>query len=69
MLSGARGDVAAIKEGTERLAALRKSYEEVRDSIPTWPIEIMQMRGLVTLLILPVLLTLLPLLLGLFTQK
>jgi hypothetical protein len=69
MLSGARGDVAAIKEGTERLAALRKSYEEVRDSIPTWPIEIMQFRGLVTLLILPVLLTLLPLLLGLFTKQ
>ena len=68
MLSGARGDVAAIQEGTERLAALRKSYEEVRDSIPTWPIEIMQFRGLVTLLILPVLLTLLPLLLGLFAK-
>jgi hypothetical protein len=69
MLSGARGDVTAIREGTERLAALRKSYEEVRDSIPTWPIEIMQFRGLVTLLILPVLLTLLPLLLGLFTKQ
>lgn len=69
MLSEARGDVAAIQEGTERLAALRKSYEEVRDSIPTWPIEIMQFRGLVTLLILPVLLTLLPLLLGLFTKQ
>ncbi len=69
MLSGARGDVVAIKEGTERLAALRTSYEEVRDSIPTWPIEIMQLRGLVTLLILPVLLTLLPLLLGLFTKQ
>jgi hypothetical protein len=68
MLSGARGDVAAIKEGTERLAALRTSYEEVRDSIPTWPIEIVQLRGLVTLLILPVLLTLLPLLLGLFAK-
>jgi hypothetical protein len=68
MLSGTRADVAVINEGTERLAALRKSYEEVRDSIPTWPIEIMQFRGLVTLLILPVLLTLLPLLLGLFTK-
>lgn len=68
MLSGARGDVVTITEGTERLSALRKSYEEVRDSIPTWPIEIMQFRGLVTLLVLPVLLTLLPLLLGLFTK-
>jgi hypothetical protein len=69
MLSGTSGDVAAIKEGTERLAALRTSFEEVRDSIPTWPIEIMQLRGLVTLLILPVLLTLLPLLLSLFTRQ
>jgi hypothetical protein len=69
MLSGARGDVAAIKEGTERLAALRASYEEVRDSIPTWPIEIVQLRGLVTLLVLPALLTLLPLLISLFTGQ
>lgn len=68
MLSGDRGNVAVITEGTERLAALRKSYEEVRDSIPTWPIEIVQLRGLVTLLILPVLLTLLPLFLGLFAK-
>jgi len=62
-------DVAAIKEGTKRLVALRKRYEEVRDSFPTWPIEIMQLRGLVTLLILPLLLALLPLLLGLFTKQ
>ena len=68
-MSGAMSDLAAINEGTERLAALRKRYDEVRDSFPTWPIEIMQLRGLVTLLILPVLLALLPLLLDLFTKK
>ena len=62
-------DVAKIKAGTKRLVALRKRYEEVRDSFPTWPIEIMQLTGLVTALILPVLLALLPLLIDLFTKK
>jgi hypothetical protein len=68
-MSGAMGDTAAINEGTERLVALRKRYEEVRNSFPTWPIEIMQLRGMMTLLILPVLLALLPLLVDLFTKK
>lgn len=68
-MSRAMSDVAAINEGTEQLVALRKRYEEIRDSFPTWPIEIMQFRGLVTLLVLPILLTLLPLLLDLFTKK
>jgi hypothetical protein len=68
-MSGAMSDLAAINEGTERLVALRKRYEEVRDSFPTWPIEVMQLPGLVTLLILPALPTLLPLLLDLFTKK
>jgi hypothetical protein len=68
MMSGGMSDLAEINEGTERLVALRKRYEEVRDSFPIWPIEIMQLRGLVTLLILPVLLSLLPLLLDLFMK-
>jgi hypothetical protein len=68
-MSGAMSHVAAINEGTERLVALRKRYEEVHNGFPTWPIEIMQLRGLALLLILPVLLTLLPLLLDLFTKK
>jgi hypothetical protein len=68
-MSGAMSHVAAINEGTERLVALRKRYDEVHSGFPTWPIEIMQLRGLALLLILPVLLTLLPLLLDLFTKK
>ena len=68
-LSGAMGDTVAINEGTERLTALQKRYEQIRDSFPTWPIEIVQLRGLVTLLVLPALLTLLPLLLDLFAKK
>jgi hypothetical protein len=68
-MSGTLGDTTVINEGTERLIALQKRYEQVRNSFPTWPIEIAQLRGLVTLLILPVLLALLPLLVDLFTKK
>jgi len=68
-MSGAMSHVTAMNEGTERLVAVRKRYEEVHSGFPTWPIEILQLRGLVMLLILPILLTLLPLLLALFTQK
>jgi hypothetical protein len=67
--SGAMGDTAAINEGTGRLTALQKRYEQVRNSFPTWPIEIAQLRGLVTLLILPVLFALLPLLIDMFRKK
>ena len=64
-----RGDTVAIVAGTERLAALQKLYEQVRESFPTWPIEIVQMRGLAVVLILPVLISLLPALFGVFTKK
>lgn len=64
-----RGDTAAIVAGTERLAALQKRYEQVRESFPTWPIEIVQMRGLAVVLILPVLISLLPALFDVFTKK
>ncbi|HTK09049.1 MAG TPA: hypothetical protein VL485_17905 [Ktedonobacteraceae bacterium] len=68
-MSGTMSDATAVNEGTERLVALRKRHEEVHSGFPTWPIEIMQLRGLVTLLILPVLLALLPFLLDLFAKK
>jgi hypothetical protein len=64
-----RGDTTAIVAGTERLAALQKRYEQVRESYPTWPIEIVQMRGLAVVLILPVLISLLPALFDVFTKK
>jgi hypothetical protein len=64
-----RGDTVAIVAGTERLAALQKRYEQVRESFPTWPIEIVQMRGLAVVLILPVLIALLPALFDVFTRK
>jgi hypothetical protein len=65
---GAMGDTAAINEGTERLVALQKRYEQVRNSFPTWPVEIIQLRGLMTLLILPLLFALLPLFVDIFTK-
>src|SRR5260370_42535818 len=40
---GAMGDTATINEGTERLVALQKRYEQIRNSFPTWPIEIVQL--------------------------
>jgi hypothetical protein len=63
------GDTAAIVAGTQRLSALQDRYKLLRDNFPVWPIGIMQMRRLGVALILPVLLSLLPSLLDLFTKK
>jgi hypothetical protein len=68
-MPSAKGDTEAINAGTERLAALQKRYEQVRNSFPTWPIEIVQLRRLAIVLILPLLLSLLPLLLDVLTKK
>jgi hypothetical protein len=64
-----KGETTAIQEGTERLAALQKRYEQVRDSFPTWPIEVVQLRRLAIVLVLPFLLSLLPSLVEVFTRK
>jgi hypothetical protein len=68
-MPSAAGDTAAIIAGTERLAALQKRYEQVRNSYPTWPIELVQLRRLAIVLILPLLLALLPSLLDVLTKK
>ncbi len=44
-------------------------WEEVRNSFPTWPLEIMPLHALVILLILPVLIAVLPSLINLFTKQ
>lgn len=64
-----KGDPATIEAGTRRLSALQDRYKLLRDTFPVWPLEIMQMRRLVVVLILPVLLSLLPYFLNLFTKK
>ncbi len=68
-MPSAKGDTIAINEGTERLAAVQKRYEQIRNSFPTWPIEMVQLRRLAIGLILPFLLSLLPPLVDLFTKK
>ena len=62
-MASAKGDNEAIIAGTERLAALQKRYEQVRNSFPTWSIEIVQLRRL------PLLLSLLPSFLNVLTKK
>jgi hypothetical protein len=64
-----KGETTAIHEGTERLAALQKRYEQVRNNFPTWPIEVVQLRRLAIVLVLPFLLSLLPSLVEVFTRK
>jgi len=68
-LASITGDTATIVAGTERLSALQDRYKLLRDNFSVWPLEIMQMRRLGVALILPVLLSLLPSLLSLFTKK
>ncbi len=64
-MPSAKGNTAAIIDGTKRLAALQKRYKQIRDSFPTWPIEVVQLHRLAIVLILPLLFSLLPSLLGL----
>jgi hypothetical protein len=68
-MSSAKGGTIAINEGTARLTALQKRYKQVRNSYPTWPVEIVQLRRLAIVLILPFLLSLLPSLVDVFTKK
>ncbi len=63
------GDTEAIVAGTERLSALQDRYKLLRDNFPVWPLEIMQMRRLGVVLIVPVLLSLLPSILNLLFPK
>jgi hypothetical protein len=65
----ANEETAQIVAGTERLSALKQRYELVRDTFPTWPIQIVEMRRLSIVLLLPALISLLPALLSVFTKK
>ena len=59
---------AAIAERTERLVALRKCYDQVRGSFPTWPVEISFAGKLVFVLFLPLLTSLVPAVISLVTK-
>ena len=60
---------AHIVSGTERLSALKQRYELVRDTFPTWPLQIVEMRRLTVALLLPVIVSLLPALISVFTKR
>jgi hypothetical protein len=60
---------AQIVAGTERLSALKQRYELVRDTFPTWPLQVVEMRRLAVALLLPALIALLPALFDVFTKK
>lgn len=62
-------ETAQIVTGTERLSALKQRYELVRDTFPTWPLQIVEIRRLAVALLLPALIALLPALFALFTKK
>jgi hypothetical protein len=54
------GDTATIVADTERLTALQDRYKLLHDNFPVWPLEITQMRRLSVVLILPALISILP---------
>lgn len=62
-------ETAQIVAGTERLSALKQRYELVRDTFPTWPIQMVEMSRLVAALLLPAIISLLPALLSAFTKN
>jgi hypothetical protein len=62
-------ETAQIMAGTERLSALKQRYELVRDTFPTWPIQLVELSRLAGALLLPVLIALLPALISVFTRK
>ena len=59
---------AAIAERTERLVALQKHYDQMKDSFPTWPIEISFVGKLGATLFFPLLLSSIPALINLLTK-
>lgn len=59
---------AHIVAGTERLSALKQRYELVRDTFPTWPLQVVEMRRLTVALFIPALLSLLPALVSIFMK-
>jgi hypothetical protein len=53
-------DAPLLKENTERLSELKKQYELLIDSYPTWPVRFQQVNRLVALVSAPLITTALP---------
>ncbi len=73
--SVANDDTATIMAKTERLSALTERYNLCRNTFPVWPLEIVQMRQLTLVIILPLLVAVIsalpsiPSIIGYFTKK
>ena len=57
-MPSSKQDANAIKAGTDRLAELKRRYELLQDTYPTWPLAIEQVRRLVATVSIPALLPL-----------
>lgn len=57
-MPSAEHDTRAVVAGTRRLTALKERYDLVRDTFPTWPLEVSGLSRLVVTVILPALLPL-----------
>src|SRR5215469_2979546 len=57
-MSSSKQDANAIKAGTDRLAELKRRYELLQETYPTWPLAIEQVRRLVATVSLPALIPL-----------
>ncbi len=53
-------DTAMMKESTDRLAELKRPYELLKETYPTWPISFRQVKSLVAIMSTPFITTLLP---------
>ena len=63
-----REPTSAIAEGTERLVTLQKRYNQVKESFPTWPVEISLTSKLGVTLFLPLLTSFIPAIINLITK-
>ena len=57
-MASSKQDANAIKAGTDRLAELKRRYELLQDTYPTWPLAIVQVRRLVATVSIPALIPL-----------
>jgi hypothetical protein len=57
-MPSSKQDANAIKAGTDRLAELKRRYELLQDTYPTWPLAIVQVRRLVATVSIPALIPL-----------
>jgi hypothetical protein len=60
MTPSPKDDANAIKTNTDRLLELKRRYDLVRDTFPTWPLEVQALGRAAAVVILPTLLAILP---------